>query len=297
MLPEEILAQPPRVLSQSDRERYFEYGYVCVRNFIPAEQVATLKAVTDEFVAASRSETESSTVFDLASEHTSERPVVRRLKSPDVRHETYWSLASGLLADVAADLVGPNVVFHHSKLNFKFFNRSDEVRWHQDAQFFPHTNYNVLTIGAYLTDTSMDDGPLAVIPRSHDGPLYDQYDRNDSWVGHLHDDDTASLDLDAVEYLTGGAGSITIHNCRTVHGSPANRAATPRPLLLNCYTSADARPYTPHPDPTGRSYEIVRGKPAKWAHHDPRPCLIPPDWSGGYTSIFAAQSGEDTMAE
>jgi len=38
---------------------------------------------------------------------------------------------------------------------------------------------------------------------------------------------------------------------------------------------------------------IVRGSPARWAHHDPQPCLLPPDWSGGYTSIFALQQEED----
>ncbi len=37
---------------------------------------------------------------------------------------------------------------------------------------------------------------------------------------------------------------------------------------------------------------IVRGKPARWAHHDPRPGRIPPDWSKGYTSLFAMQQEE-----
>ena len=36
---------------------------------------------------------------------------------------------------------------------------------------------------------------------------------------------------------------------------------------------------------------------ARWAHHDPRPCLLPPDWSGGYTSIFAVQQEEDWQRE
>ena len=293
MLPEEILAVEPRLLSQSDRESYFENGYLCVRELVSRDQIDDLLRVTEEFVEASRSESTSSDVYDLAPEHSSEKPVVRRLKSPDIRHEVYWRVATGILADVAADLVGPDVVFHHSKLNFKWFDQSDEVHWHQDAQFFPHTNYNVLTIGTYLTDTQMDDGPLAVIPKSHDGPLYDQYDDTGNWVGHLGSKDVDSLNVDAIEYLTGGAGSITVHSCRTVHGSPANRAASPRPLLLNCYTSADAKAYTPHPDPTENAYRVIRGNPARWAHHDPRPCLIPPDWSGGYTSIFAAQQGED----
>ena len=38
---------------------------------------------------------------------------------------------------------------------------------------------------------------------------------------------------------------------------------------------------------------ILRGKRAAFAHHDPRPCLIPPDWSGGYTSIFSLQQEEN----
>ena len=76
--------------------------------------------------------------------------------------------------------------------------------------------------------------------------------------------------------------------------SPPSKSSEPRPLLLNCYTSADAKPYTPHPDPSSHAFELVRGNPVRWAEHDPRPCLIPPDWSGGYSSIFAAQVGEDS---
>ena len=87
------------------------------------------------------------------------------------------------MADVAADLVGPNVVFRHSKLNFKWFDESDTVKWHQDIQFFPHTNYNVLTIGCYLMDTDMSNRPLAVKPGSHNRPLFDQFDSDGNWTG------------------------------------------------------------------------------------------------------------------
>ena len=99
-----------------------------------------------------------------------------------------------------------------------------------------------------------------------------------NWTGMLSDQDAAGLDLSRVEYLPGPAGSITIHNARTLHFSPSSKSPTPRPLLLNCFTSADAKPYTAHPDPTVNAYRIVRGEPVKWASHDPRPCQIPPDW-------------------
>ena len=55
-------------------------------------------------------------------------------------------------------------------------------------------------------------------------------------------------------------------------------------------------PYTYNPLQSQLLRRIVRGKPARWAYHDPRPCLLPPDWSGGYTSIFAVQQEEDWAA-
>ncbi len=293
MTPEDILSHRPRILTQAQRKHYFEYGYVGVESLVPADILTELVSVTNEFVEASRSESRSGRMFDIGPGHSKERPVLRRLKRPDDQHETYWRFALGMMADVAADLAGPDVVFHHAKLNFKWFDESDTVKWHQDIQFFPHTNYNVFTIGCYLADTDISNGPLAVLPGSHNGPLYDLYGADENWVGCLNDEDAATVDMSKVDYLMGPAGSITIHNCRALHYSPSSKSPEPRPLLLNCYSSADAKPYSPHPDPSTHTYEVVRGKPVKWAHHDPRPCQIPPDWSGGYTSIFAAQAGED----
>ena len=165
--------------------------------------------------------------------------------------------------------------------------------WHQDIQFYPHTNYSPLTIGLLLQDTAFEDGAVGFLPGSHAGPLFNQYDDKGQWTGCLNPCDVEKLDLGRTVYVEAPAGSITVHNCRTVHGSPPSTRAEGRPLLLNAYASADAFPYTPHPEPAPHVGEVIRGKPARWAHHDPRPCLIPPDWSGGYTSIFAAQAGED----
>jgi hypothetical protein len=103
----------------------------------------------------------------------------------------------------------------------------------------------------------------------------------------------AELDLSKAVYLTGPAGSLTLHNCRTIHGSPRNDSDLGRPLLLYTLTSADAFPYTVNPIKPKHDQVIIRGKRAAFAHHDPRPCLIPPDWSGGYTSIFSLQQQED----
>ena len=57
MTPEEILKYPARVLTQAQREHYFEKGYVGVESLVPADIIAELNAVTAEFVDASRKET------------------------------------------------------------------------------------------------------------------------------------------------------------------------------------------------------------------------------------------------
>lgn len=294
MTPEQILSHPPRVLTQAQRESYFEKGYVLVENVVPDEWIERLRDVTNEFVERSREITESDAVWDLEPDHTAENPRLRRLTSPVEQHAAYWEFASdSIVADVAADVVGPDVKFHHSKLNFKWAEGGEEVKWHQDVQFWPHTNYSPATIGTLLYDCGPDQGPLGGLPGSHNGPLFDLYNDDGTWNGALSDADVASLDLENVEYMTGPAGSLTIHNCRTVHGSPPNQSDTGRPLLLYAYSSADAFTYTYNPIMSSYYGAIVRGTPARFAHHDPRPCQIPPDWSGGYQSLFATQQGED----
>lgn len=293
MKQEDILARPPKMLEQSQREFYFENGYLLLEKIVPDEWIEKLRRTTDAVIEDSRSIGKSDAVWDLEPGHSAESPRLRRLTSPNDYNETYWEYAtSDVLLDVLEDLVGPDIKFHHSKLNFKWARGGEEVKWHQDIQFWPHTNYSPLTIGTYLYDCGSDQGPLMVIPKSHNGVLYNQYDEKGNWVGHVVG--TARDELKSAKgvELPGPAGSLTIHNCRTLHGSLKNRSDNGRPLLLNVYSCADAMPYTPVPTPSKYYQTIVRGKPALWADHDPRPCQIPPDWSGGYTSIFSLQQEE-----
>ena len=142
------------------------------------------------------------------------------MKSPDEDHQEYWSFSKVLMAYVASNFVGPSVTFQLSKLNFKWYDNSDTFKWYQDIRFFPHTNYNVLTIGCYLEDTDMNNGPLAVLKASHQNDLYDQYDKNGGWTGMSSDEDGDTVDMSMVDYLNRNAGSITINNARALHFSP-----------------------------------------------------------------------------
>ncbi len=294
MTPEQILALAPRVLTQSQREAYFKDGFIILEKIIGDEWVRKLRDATDELIERSRKVTKSDTVYDLEPDHTPGSPRLRRVSNPVEHHPVFWDYCTkSPMPDIVADLVGPDVKFHHSKLNFKWSQGGEEVKWHYDISFWPHTNYSPLTIGTYIYDCTMEQGPVGFIPGSHlIDPVLDQYDADGKWVGCLSDADIAKIHTEKAVYAVAPAGSLTLHNCRTIHGSPRNDSDLGRPLLLYTLTSADAFPYTVNPIKPAHDQAIIRGKRAQFAHHDPRPCLIPPDWSGGYTSIFALQQKE-----
>jgi len=258
-------------------------------DLVGADWLKRLQSVTSEFVDQSRSLTESTPFFDLEPDHTPSQPRIRRLVSPADLHPVFWEFASeSILVDVVEDLLGPDIKFHHSKLNFKSPGGGEEVKWHQDIQFWPHTNYSPLTLGVFLGDVVPGMGNVGFVPGSHNLDLFDQYDGNE-WVGCLSVKDLGSLDLDRAVYPQGPAGTVTVHNCRTVHGSAPNFSQQERPLLLQTYAAADAYAYTDLVRKSPRGDSLIRGEPARWARHDSRPCQVGPS---RVRTIFEVQQRE-----
>ena len=118
--------------------------------------------------------------------------------------------------------------------------------------------------------------------------LFDQYEK-DIWRGYIQSADLPDIQAETAIFPTGKAGTVTIHNCRTIHGSYPNHSSHRRPLLLQTYSAADAFAYTDLVRKTKHGEHIIRGKVSRWARHDPRPCLVPPTKVG---TIFQAQQKE-----
>ena len=142
-----------------------------------------LRELSAEFLEASKRVTTSNEAFDLGPRHRPDQPHVRRLRALVDRHPDFWRFASeSALADIAADLVGPDVKFHSAKLNYKWPGPGEIVDWHQDIPAWPHTNYSPVTLGVYLDDVPPEQGPLTCVPGSHHGPIF------------VHRDDAGKLD-------------------------------------------------------------------------------------------------------
>ena len=291
--PEQILSYPTTTLTEQQRHFYFDRGYLHLPELLAGEELIHLQNTTEDMIEQSRTYSQSNDQFVLEPDHTAQTPRLRRMNRAVDFHACYWEYASrSILPDVISDLVGPNVKFRESMINFKWSDGGDEVRWHQDLPFYPHTNLTPLIALLHLTDVTPDMGPLAVLPGSHRGPLFDHYDQNGSWAGRISDTDLQKLDLDCLLELPGCAGSLTVIHGAMIHGSRRNLSYQRRPLLVCGYSSADAFSYTPLGNVSRHTWEIVRGKPAQYAHHEDVSLRIPPDWSKNYTSIFEDQHAE-----
>jgi len=293
MTPEEICREEPRLLSAAQRQSYFEDGGLAVPDVVGADWLARCRAAVARLQGESARLSRSTAVFDLEPGHSAANPRLRRISSPCDQDPVFWELLTeGPLGDLAMDLLGPDVKFYQAKLNFKSPKGGTEVRWHQDAPFFPHTNHAVLTMGVYLDDCSLEHGPLEIVPGSHRGEIFDHYDDAGDWRGEIRAADCGAFDAATAKVFDGAAGAVTVHNYRTVHGSKPNVSDGPRPLLLYVLSAADAMPYTAQPLKSRYEQAIVRGRAASHAHHEPGRFRLPPDWSGGYSSIFVLQQKE-----
>ena len=70
-----------------------------------------------------------------------------------------------------------------AKLNYKYPGAGEIVDWHQDIPAWPHTNYSPVTLGIYLDDVPVEQGPLTCISGSHRGPIFVHRDAEGGWTG------------------------------------------------------------------------------------------------------------------
>jgi ectoine hydroxylase len=286
------------VLRPEEVEAYGRDGYLVVPSFLdrfPGEDwLARLRAASARFVERSRELTEPNAVLDLEPGHTAAQPRLRRLISPVDHDDDFASFAlDGPAARLAVDLLGAPARYHHSKLNYKEGAGGAQIDWHQDIQFWPHSDFSPLTIGVYLEDVDDTMGPMGVIPGSHRGELFDLYGDDGRWTGAIKPRDLDRVEVNRAHFLTGPAGSVTVHNACAVHGSVPNDSPRPRPLLLQTYSAAASYPLLgvgTNGRCGPRSGTLVGGGPPRWLTIDGRRLPAAPNWSrGGYTTIFDAQ--------
>ena len=247
-------------------EFFRENGYLMVEDAVDAALLSRLKREFDAWVDESRAHDAAwgDTVdgrprFDLEPGHSAETPSLRRVNAPVEVSEAY--LAASLesrMVDCVADLIGPNVKLHHTKINSKLPGANTAVKWHQDFSFTPHSNDDVVTALLMVDEVTEENGPLQVLAGSHRGPIHSLW-HGGVFTGAVADA-VAAAALPSAETCTGPAGSVCLMHTRLLHGSAANRSARPRTLHISVYSAEDAVALSPNPVPSLYEGRLVRGQ-------------------------------------
>jgi phytanoyl-CoA hydroxylase len=248
------------MLNREQIEYYRENGFLAVESVYSPEEMAEARAVIQQLVERSREVTAHTDVYDLEPGHTPEAPRVRRIKNPCTVHPVFDRLArSERLLDIIGALIGPEIRFHNSKLNMKAAEYGSPVEWHQDFSFYPHTNDDVLAVGVALDDCLPENGCMLMVPGSHRWPVLDHHQEG-CFVGAV-DPEREGIDLSKAVPVPVHAGGISVHHCRTLHGSATNTSPMPRRLFLLELAAVDAWPMLGVPDLAEFDRKIMRGSP------------------------------------
>ena len=195
------------------------------------------------------------------------------------------------MADMVADLIGPDVKFHHCKLNSKLPGTDSRVGFHQDFSYTPHTNDDIVTALLLLDDMTAENGPLTVVPGSHREGQVSLW-RDGAFTGQVAPDVAAALAPRLVT-LTGRAGEVCLMHTALLHGSEPNRSTDRRALYITVYSAADAFMLCPSPLPNRFEGRIVRGRPARVARLEDRLVELP---AQSHRGSFFNLSGQGTNA-
>lgn len=255
-----------KVLSEEQRSFFWQNGYLVLEDAVTPAQLEALQRDFDGWVEESRGHDASygTTIdgrarFDVEAGHTAAQPALRRVNAPiEVSEAFYDVVIDSPMVDAVADLIGPDVKLHHTKINSKLPGAATTVKWHQDFPFTPHSNDDLVTALLMVDEVTETNGPLEVLAGSHTGEVHSLW--HDGVFNGYIDDAVAQESRMNSDLCTGPAGAVCLMHTRLLHGSTANQSNRPRTLMISVYSADDAVPLTPNPVPTTFEGLLVRGE-------------------------------------
>jgi phytanoyl-CoA hydroxylase len=244
------------------REEYNEKGYVTYPGLVDPGHLKTLLAEMDRISDGNTLASHDKTRLEMEPNQKPEGRLVRRIYQPCTHYRPFRELAeSPQLVDAVESLLGPDLVFHYSKINMKPPAIGSVVEWHQDLSYYPLTNDSSLAVLIYLDDADVNNGCLQVIPGRHNGELFN-HAQDGYFVGKL----VEPVDESQAVPLEGKAGTAIFMHCMTPHASVTNVSDRPRRTVILSYRAADSVPlYTGDTNELESYTWLARGKPAEYA--------------------------------
>lgn len=160
-------------------------------------------------------------------------------------------LSDRRLVEIARYLLADEVAIHQSRLNFKPGFHGKEFYWHSDFETWHIEDgmprMRALSMSISLTENTEFNGPLMLIPRSHwqfvscvgqtPDAHYKSSLRKQEYGVPDHQSLRMLVDRGGLVAPKGPAGTVTIFDCNTMHGSNGNITPFPRSNVFVVYNA------------------------------------------------------------
>ena len=204
------------MLSEAQRARYDEAGFVIPDYRLPEETLAAIRAGHDRLLAL--------------------RPEYRDYCPALLEHDLgFLNYARDPhILDMVEQILGPDFALWNSSFFAKPAGDGRKTPWHQDGEYWPIRPVATCTVWMAIDDTTPENGCLRFIPGSHKAQRLRPHATNKNPGYTLHQellpgeyDERQAFDL-VLE-----AGQMSLHDIFLVHGSEANRSDNARRGVLS----------------------------------------------------------------
>jgi ectoine hydroxylase-related dioxygenase (phytanoyl-CoA dioxygenase family) len=228
--------------------QFAEHGFVVVKGVFSPAEVAVLEADFDRIVAqlvASGEDINAKWGGDVMEKMADPGSVV--IHTHNVQHySAVWTQAflHEKFLKAATDLLGPDVVLHHSKLFQKPAEKGAPFPMHQDWDYFPSKLDTMLAGIIHVSSATDEMGCLRVYPGSHKAGRIDDSKGHSGWIEETYP-------LEGATPLEAEPGDVVFFHYLTWHGSKPNRSDKVRKtVLVQLHAGADELE-----NPAGHPYE------------------------------------------
>ena len=201
-----------RRLTAEEKKQYAERGYLTPLPVFDAATVEVLQHRFDELLSLLPEETDINLINNW---HKANRWVYDLCQTPAI-------------LDYVEDILGPDFFQWGGQFFCKLPGITSEVPWHQDAQYWPLTPHDTVTVWLAFYDSNDENGAMRVVAGSHLSGMqtHDTVDRPENVLNQSIDE--RSFDAGDVVTIDLKAGEMSLHDDRLIHGSNASRSGERR---------------------------------------------------------------------
>lgn len=238
---------------------FIENGYFLAKNVFSPAEVAGLEREFDAIVAqVTASGEEANAKWGGAEMQTLAKPTDVVLHTHNVQqYSAAWARAlyQERFLGAAREILGEDIVLHHTKLFQKPAETGAPFPMHQDWSYFPTERDTMIAAIIHVSPATDQMGCLRVVPGSH--KLGRQSDSGGQGASSVSD-------LDQATPLEAEPGDVAFFHYFTLHGSKPNRSDQVRKtVLVQMHAGDDAvEPGHDHPYErlvlSGRNHRLSR---------------------------------------